>query len=134
ENRITNLKWGEAPATASVVTQHPAFAPLESYFKGKTPFDTSISQHLALQGTPFQQRVWQALLEIPQGQTMTYGQLATQLGTSPRALGGAVGANPIPVIIPCHRVMGQNGKLTGFSAPGGVITKQWLLNHEGITC
>ena len=85
---------------------------------------------LDLVGTPFQRRVWAALVEIPWGETCTYGDLAARLGSSARAVGGAVGANPAPILVPCHRVMGANGAMTGFSAPGGVATKAWLLAHE----
>lgn len=133
-DRLTSLQWGEAPANATIAASHPLAQPLQAYFDGKKSLPPGLSHYLALQGTPFQQRVWQALLEIPHGQTLTYGQLAGNLATSPRALGSAVGANPIPVIVPCHRVIGQNGKLTGFSAPGGIATKRWLLNHEGVQC
>lgn len=83
-------------------------------------------------GTPFQRRVWQALLEIPYGSTLTYGELAARLGSAPRAVGQACGANPIPVIIPCHRVLARNG-LGGFmnSAGGDPLSiKRWLLRHE----
>lgn len=90
-----------------------------------------------LQGTPFRQRVWQALTEIPPGQTITYGELARRIGSAPRAVGQAVGDNPLPIIIPCHRVVaasfpGRGGlggfmhSRTGFSQD----IKRWLLEHE----
>lgn len=79
-------------------------------------------------GSPFQLRVWEALLGIPYGETVSYGALAKLLGTSPRAIGNAVGRNPIGIIIPCHRVVGANGQLTGFA--GGIERKIWLLEHE----
>ena len=79
-------------------------------------------------GSPFQLRVWEALLGIPYGETVSYGALAQLLGTSPRAIGNAVGRNPIGIIIPCHRVVGANGQLTGFA--GGIERKIWLLEHE----
>lgn len=82
-------------------------------------------------GTPFQQKVWKALCTIPYGQTITYGELAKKVNSSPRAVGGAVGANPLPILIPCHRVMGAGGKMTGYSAVGGITTKQQLLKLEG---
>jgi methylated-DNA-[protein]-cysteine S-methyltransferase len=81
-------------------------------------------------GTEFQQRVWQALRSIPVGQTWTYGQLARHLGqpTASRAVGMANSLNPISIVLPCHRVVGANGKLTGYA--GGLERKRWLLEHE----
>ncbi|HEY1239287.1 MAG TPA: methylated-DNA--[protein]-cysteine S-methyltransferase [Bryobacteraceae bacterium] len=85
---------------------------------------------LAPQGTEFQRRVWDALLEIPFGETTSYGELARRLGnpTASRAVGLANGSNPIAIIIPCHRVIGSNGKLTGYG--GGLPNKRWLLDFE----
>ena len=82
------------------------------------------------QGTPFQQRVWQALCNIPYGETISYGELARRIGqpTASRAVGLANGQNPISIIVPCHRVIGANGSLTGYG--GGLPRKQWLLAHE----
>ncbi len=82
-------------------------------------------------GTAFQRRVWAALTEIPVGRTETYGQLAARIGapTAVRAVGLANGANPVGVIVPCHRVVGSSGKLTGYA--GGLERKKWLLEHEG---
>lgn len=100
---------------------------LDEYFSGKrTEFDLALSP----EGTDFQQQVWQALTEIPYGETWSYGQLAKHIGKpkASRAVGAANGINPIPVIIPCHRVIGSNGKLTGFG--GGLETKSFLLNLE----
>ncbi|MEN6588013.1 MAG: methylated-DNA--[protein]-cysteine S-methyltransferase [Sulfuricella sp.] len=85
-------------------------------------------------GTPYQQKVWQALLKIPAGQSESYGALARQLGSAPRAIGQACGANPIPVVIPCHRVLGKDG-LGGFmnhSDGGALQIKRWLLEHEHV--
>lgn len=84
-------------------------------------------------GTAFQQRVWQAIAAIPFGQTRTYGQLANSIGSGPRAVANACGANNLPLIIPCHRVVAQNG-LGGFmqSKPNGLEVKKWLLAHEGV--
>ncbi len=87
-----------------------------------------------IQGTPFQKRVWQALRNIPAGKTLTYGQLADKLNSSPRAIGNACRANPVPIIIPCHRVIGKNG-LGGYDGQTSgrrLAIKKWLLNHEGI--
>jgi methylated-DNA-[protein]-cysteine S-methyltransferase len=99
---------------------------LEQYFRGeRTRFDLS----LELDGTPFQQRVWNALREIPYGTTTTYGTLARQLGgAQPRAIGAAVGATPIPIVVPCHRVIGADGSLTGYG--GGLHRKRALLDFE----
>ena len=82
------------------------------------------------QGTKFQQKVWQQLLQIPFGETISYGTLAQRLGktSAPRAVGAANGRNPISIIIPCHRVIAADGKLTGYA--GGIDRKQWLLHHE----
>jgi len=85
-----------------------------------------------LNGTPFQKSVWQALRRIPPGATISYGELARRIGqpTSVRAVGAANGANPVAVIVPCHRVIGSNGTLTGYG--GGLDRKRWLLAHEGV--
>jgi methylated-DNA-[protein]-cysteine S-methyltransferase len=101
---------------------------LTGYFSGtRKSFDIP----LAPKGTPFQLAVWNALLEIPYGDTVTYAELARRIGkpSAVRAVGAANGANPIPVIIPCHRVIGSNGTLTGYG--GGIERKQWLLALEG---
>ncbi|WP_416666490.1 methylated-DNA--[protein]-cysteine S-methyltransferase [Egbenema bharatensis] len=102
---------------------------LSAYFAGTlTEFDLP----LQLQGTPFQQRVWAALQTIPYGSTLSYGELAQKIGQpkASRAVGLANGRNPVSIIVPCHRVIGANGKLTGYG--GGVERKQWLLNHERV--
>lgn len=88
---------------------------------------------LRLQGTPFRQRVWQALMRIPAGQTRSYGDIAREIGSSPRAVGQALGDNPVPIVVPCHRVVSAAG-LGGFNhhAAGAAIEiKRWLLRHEG---
>lgn len=84
-------------------------------------------------GTAFQQRVWQAIAAIPVGETRTYSQLAEQIGSGPRAVANACGANPLPIIIPCHRVVAKHG-LGGFmqGQQNGLLIKQWLLRHEGV--
>lgn len=117
-----------APATdAAAPVLQTASRQLHEYFAGeRRAFDLP----LAMNGTPFQQRVWDALLQIPFGETTTYGRLATLLGkpAAMRAVGAANGRNPIAIIVPCHRVIGSNGDLTGFG--GGLNTKAWLLSHE----
>ncbi len=100
---------------------------LAEYFAGRRKsFDFALSPR----GTPFQQRVWSELRKIPFGQTISYGELARRIGqpAASRAVGRANGQNPIAVIVPCHRVIGANGTLTGFG--GGLERKQWLLEHE----
>ena len=105
---------------------------LESYFSGK---QTSITIPLKPKGTIFQQRVWQILQEIPYGETMTYGEIAQRIAKekgvetfSAQAVGQAIGKNPISILIPCHRVLGKNGALTGYA--GGVHRKEQLLQLE----
>ena len=100
---------------------------LEEYFVGaRTEFDLP----LAATGTQFQQAAWRVLTTIPYGETFSYAQQAAAMGrpTATRAVGAANGRNPLPIVVPCHRVIGSNGTLTGFA--GGVPAKQWLLNHE----
>lgn len=102
-------------------------AQLQSYFAGeRQTFDLFFMGA----GTDFQQKVWRALCDIPYGETISYGELARRIGqpTASRAVGLANGQNPISVIVPCHRVIGANGKLTGYG--GGLPNKQWLLAHE----
>lgn len=86
-------------------------------------------------GTPFQRRVWQQIAAIPTGRTLTYGDVAGHLNNAPRAVGQACGANPYPLVVPCHRVIATGGGLGGFSRQGGgflLDVKRWLLRHEGI--
>ena len=100
---------------------------LAEYFSGKrTSFDVPISP----QGTAFQLQAWQALREIPYGTTLSYGQQAARIGNPKacRAIGLANGRNPISIIVPCHRVIGSSGALTGYG--GGIAAKRWLLDHE----
>ena len=106
---------------------------LDGYFSG-TPSEVTFP--LNPHGTPFQKQVWEILLTIPYGKTTTYGAIAREIALrtgkekmSAQAVGQAVGANPISILIPCHRVVGANGKLTGYA--GGLDKKEWLLRHEG---
>lgn len=102
-------------------------AQLKAYFAGEL---RTFAVPTAMAGTPFQQRVWAALCEIPYGETITYGELAQRLGhpTASRAVGMANGRNPISVIVPCHRVIGSTGSLTGYG--GGIERKRFLLDFE----
>jgi methylated-DNA-[protein]-cysteine S-methyltransferase len=111
----------EHPVLAAAVEQ------LTAYFAGdRDDFDLP----LAARGTDFQRTVWDALTEIPYGDTISYGELARRVGkpNASRAVGLANGRNPLPIVVPCHRVIGANGTLTGYG--GGVERKQWLLEHE----
>ncbi len=103
---------------------------LARYFDG----DVAVLDEVAVEmnGTPFQRRVWEALRTIPVGTTISYGDLARSLGqqTAVRAVGAANGANPVALIVPCHRVIGTNGSLVGYG--GGLDRKRWLLAHEGV--
>lgn len=124
-SRALRLRSGQAPSRdlAGGVAQQ-----LSEYFSGhRRTFDIP----LALRGTEFQLAVWNELLRVPYGDTITYAELASRIGrpAAIRAVGAANGANPIPVIVPCHRVIGSNGTLTGYG--GGIERKQWLLTHEG---
>jgi methylated-DNA-[protein]-cysteine S-methyltransferase len=102
-------------------------AQLTEYFAGeRAEFDLS----LGAEGTDFQHKVWNALCAIPYGETISYGELARRIGqpTAARAVGLANGSNPLPIVVPCHRVIGADGSLTGFG--GGIERKRWLLAHE----
>lgn len=100
---------------------------LDEYFLGHNPSISDLD--LAPMGTDFQRAVWNELCKIPYGQTITYGDIARRIGAFPRAVGSAAGHNRISVIIPCHRVVGANGAITGYAA--GINTKIKLLQHEG---
>jgi methylated-DNA-[protein]-cysteine S-methyltransferase len=101
---------------------------MKRYFEGELSAITELPVRTA--GTPFQREVWRALREIPHGTTVSYGKLAKQIGrpNAVRAVGLANGSNPIGVVVPCHRVIGSNGSLTGYG--GGIERKRWLLEHE----
>ncbi len=100
---------------------------LEAYFRGERG---SHDLPTAARGTPFQKKVWKALMAIPYGETRTYGEIAASIGapTATRAVGAACGRNPLAIIVPCHRVVGRDGSLTGYA--GGIDRKRWLLAHE----
>lgn len=104
---------------------------LDEYFAGRR---RSFSLTLSARGTPFQHAIWDQLSALEWGEVTTYGELGLGTGraTAGRAVGGAIGANPIPIIVPCHRVLGSDGRVTGYSAGAGIPTKLWLLEHEGV--
>jgi methylated-DNA-[protein]-cysteine S-methyltransferase len=129
-DRLLRLHYGN-------IAREPGNAPdplrqhLTAYFAGD--LDALARIPWATGGTPFQRSVWKALAGIPAGTTMTYGSLAAEIGAprAVRAVGHANGANPISVVVPCHRLVGANGALTGYG--GGLERKRWLLEHEGVT-
>jgi len=127
--RLLVRHYGEDSFTLTSAQNPSGFASaIAAYFDGDMHALDFIP--VATQGTAFQQCVWQALRFIPAGQTISYGELAIRLGkpAAVRAVGLANGANPIGVVVPCHRVVGANGSLTGYG--GGLERKRWLLNHE----
>jgi methylated-DNA-[protein]-cysteine S-methyltransferase len=104
---------------------------LALYLKGSLP---KFSLPLKVSGTPFQVAVWKTIAKVPFGKTVSYGEIATAIGKplASRAVGAAVGANPTPLLVGCHRVLGSNGSITGYSGGQGIKTKKLLLEHEGI--
>lgn len=138
DDAITELRWKAEDGDEDTVTptetalEHPLVAEtdrqLRAYFAGELDsFDLPVRPA----GTTFQRLVWHIMQRIPKGHVRTYGGVAEELGASARAVGSACGRNPIPIIIPCHRIVAANGKMGGFSAAGGVEDKVWLLRHEG---
>jgi len=128
---ITSVLFIDDDAAVTEPSTDPLIAEcarqLESYFSGSlTQFDLPLSPA----GTAFQQRVWEMLQQVPFGRTASYVELALRLGDSKltRAVGAANGSNPIAIILPCHRIIGADGSLTGYA--GGLWRKQWLLRHE----
>lgn len=120
---------GQPPHPTSVLQR--AADELAEYFRGER---RAFTVPVRVEGTPFQRQIWQQLQQIPFGAVRGYGELgrATGRATAGRAVGGAVGANPVPLLIPCHRVLAGDGRITGYSAGDGITTKAWLLDHEGI--
>lgn len=132
DGALVALDWGQgadAPRTTTSPVLNQAAEALATYFAGGDADFSALP--LKPHGTAFQQRVWRALGKIKAGQTKTYGQLAKALKSGPRAVGAACGANPLPIFIPCHRVLGAKGQLGGYSALGGTDTKAFLLRLEG---
>lgn len=125
---LTALHWGKVPLGLPVWKDHPAHAQLSDYFK-KSLEDFDIETKL--EGSDFQKQVWSMISSIPYGTVATYADIARHLGTHPRAVAGACARNPLPLFIPCHRVIASDGQLRGYSGGEGVPTKRWLLAHEG---
>ncbi len=126
-HRLLRIHYGEVPLQAGPAPAEVRQA-LDDWFAGDLAALDSLQ--VTTGGTAFQQDVWRLLRVVPAGTTRTYGQLAAQLGrpSASRAVGAANGANPVSIIVPCHRVVGANGDLTGYA--GGVLRKRWLLDHE----
>ena len=128
DDKIVAISWsnGASRGNGSPLLDEAA-RQLAAYFEGKlSHFDLP----LAPAGSPFEKRVWAAMQQIPYGETRCYGDLAEAIGSVPRAVGGACGRNPIPVVVPCHRVLAKGG-IGGYSGQGGLDTKRALLRLEG---
>jgi len=124
---VVHPSWIELPETRGRALLREPVRQLDAFFAGKLrDFDLPLKPR----GTAFQQRVWRLLREIPFGETISYGELARRTGNpaASRAVGLANGSNPIAIVIPCHRVIGSNGKLTGYG--GGLENKRWLIDFE----
>ena len=129
DGAIVAVRWGKPKAESESALLASAKAQLDGYFFcGLRNFELP----LAPSGGDFDKRVWQAMLEIPYGHTKTYGEIAAAIGGVARDVGGACGRNPIPIIIPCHRVVGANGTMVGYSGGAGVESKVALLALEGV--
>ena len=124
---ITSLEWRRAGSNQKTKTLLLVKKELTQYFSGEL---TEFTVPLDPSGTAFQRRVWKTIVEIPFGERRTYRDIANNLNSSPRAVGGACGRNPIPIIVPCHRVVGSSGSLTGYTGADGINTKSFLLEHE----
>lgn len=126
EGMLVGLEWRLPEVAGETALLAEGLAQLQAYFEGRLyRFDLPLDW-----GTGLNQAVRRAMADIPHGETRTYGQIAKLVGAAPQAVGQACGANPLPIIIPCHRVTGT-AWFGGFSAPGGVETKAALLRHEG---
>src|SRR4029077_5281737 len=127
DGAIVAIRWADAPAGNGSPLLAEAARQLAAYFDGRlSQFDLP----LAPDGSPFETSVWSAMQAIPYGEARCYGDLAHRVGSAPRAVGRACGKNPIPIVIPCHRVLAKAG-LGGYSGEGGLATKQRLLALEG---
>lgn len=127
ETAVVAVEFGRAPGGEETPLLDEARRQLDAYFDGRL---RDFSLPLAAAGSAFQRAVWAAISAIPYGETRTYGDLALRLGSAARAIGGACGRNPIPIIVPCHRVVGAGGRLTGYSGGEGTDTKRVLLALE----
>lgn len=134
DGRIVSVSWIDEADLVDAAGATPllrnAAQQLDAYFhRGLRAFDLP----LAPAGSPFENGVWDQMLRIPYGQTRSYGEIARAVGGEARAVGGACGSNPIPILIPCHRVLAADGRSGGYSGRGGTETKHFLLALEGAT-
>jgi methylated-DNA-[protein]-cysteine S-methyltransferase len=127
DGAIVALDWGRGRDQEPTPFLREARDQLHDYFDGRR---LSFQLPLAPHGTPYQRRVWAALARIPAGETRSYADIAREIASAPRAVGQANGRNPIPILIPCHRVVAADGTLGGYSGEGGPDTKRFLLHHE----
>lgn len=130
--KLTRVELGKrAKPEGSAKILIAAKKQFEDYFAGRL---SRFSLPLEVSGTEFQKAVWGEIVKLPAGKTLSYGEIAAKIGKplASRAVGAAVGANPTPLVVGCHRVLGSSGKITGFTGGEGIKTKAWLLTHEGI--
>ena len=130
KGKLVALEWGRVDGGSDVPVLRTTEAQLDEYFDGqRKTFDLPLDPD----GSSFQRKVWSALRRIPYGSVSSYGTLAHEVDSAPRAIGGACGRNPLPIIIPCHRVVAAGGSLGGYSGFDGLETKRFLLALEGWT-
>jgi methylated-DNA-[protein]-cysteine S-methyltransferase len=129
DGAIVQVRWGRSAADDETALLASAKTQLDGYFFcGLRQFELPLDPA----GSAFDRRVWQAMQEIPHGRTLTYGEIARRIGGAARDVGTSCGRNPIPIIIPCHRVVGADGALVGYSGGAGLETKHALLALEGV--
>jgi methylated-DNA-[protein]-cysteine S-methyltransferase len=129
DGKLISLDWGAVEGGEETPLLLEAARQLDAYFDGTLK---EFTLPLDPAGTAFQKKVWAAMEKIPYGAVRRYGDVAEELASGPRAVGGACGKNPIPVIIPCHRIIASDGTLGGYSGQDGIDTKRFLLTLEGI--
>ncbi|MBL4787545.1 MAG: methylated-DNA--[protein]-cysteine S-methyltransferase [Kordiimonadaceae bacterium] len=128
DGSIISMDWGWSPFQETSLLLQEAKRQLDLYFDGDLQvFDLPIKP----MGTPHQEKVWRAMMEIPFGEVATYGELAKKIGSAAQPVGSACGRNPLPILVPCHRVVGASGNFGGYSGDGGLYTKRALLVLEG---
>lgn len=128
-DRLVAIEWGSTPADGATRLLARAKAQLEAYFARRLRrFDLPLGP----EGSAFQKKAWAAIAAVPWGEVRTYGEIAARLGSSPRAVGAACRTNPLPIVVPCHRIVGAKGALTGYTGGDGIATKRKLLALEGV--